>query len=292
MKIPSLFKAKKKETSDLNNLDWEKLLSSNRRKNPEKKLEQTDVAKTDRTEIERDYDRIVFSAPVRRLSNKTQVFPLDDNDSIRTRLTHSHEVSNLARGAGVSLCCNGFFKHSGVNDKRLLRDIPSLLATSGLVHDLGNPPFGHQGEEAIRVWFKKHLANKYKKETCTPSIYSDFINFDGNAQTLRLVTRLHAADGDYGMDLTYSTLATIIKYPSFNHNLGPYKKAGIFYSEKEIAEDVWIHTGLNNHQRHPLTFVMEVCDDIAYATIDVEDTIKKGYASFNDLKTGLVATKI
>ena len=289
MKIMQFFKAQKKEITNSNILDWEKLLSSNRRKNPDKTLKKVSVDKTDRTEIERDYDRIVFSAPVRRLSNKTQVFPLDENDTVRTRLTHSHEVSNLARGAGVSLCCNGFFNQSDVNDKRLLRDIPSLLATSGLVHDLGNPPFGHQGEEAIRVWFKKHLADKYKDKTCTPPIYSDFIHFDGNAQTFRLVTRLHAADGDYGMDLTYATLATIIKYPSLNNNLGPYKKAGIFYSEKEIAEDIWRHTGLNNHQRHPLTFIMEICDDIAYATIDVEDTIKKGYASFNDLKTWIIS---
>lgn len=260
--------------------NWNKLLTGKRRKkNIEPEV--VDIWECRRTEIERDYDRIVFAAPTRRLSNKTQVFPMEEHDSIRTRLTHSNEVSNLARGAGVALCCNGFFDFETQNKDKLIRDIPSILATIGLVHDMGNPPFGHQGEKAIQDWFKDHIPNMNVENE---NLFKDFENFDGNAQTLRLVTRLHSADGHFGMDLTMATLSAMIKYPEFNGQNQYYKKGGIFLSEKEIFDEVWQNTGLKEGVRHPLCYIMEICDDTAYATIDVEDTIKKGYASFNDLK--------
>lgn len=145
--------------TDTNN-KWTSLLNQGRRKkdsfhaSAQPSQDNLSASNTEvRTEIERDYDRILFSTPVRRLADKTQVFPLDKNDSVRTRLTHSHEVSNLARSVGTALA----FKYEVAKDvEESLRNIPSLLAAIGLVHDLGNPPFGHQGEAAIQSWFKEH----------------------------------------------------------------------------------------------------------------------------------------
>ncbi|RKR06723.1 dGTPase [Kushneria sinocarnis] len=266
--------------------DWSKLLNNKRRRSMEASNE-SDIWSTPRTEIERDYDRVVFSAATRRLANKTQVFPMDENDSVRTRLTHSNEVSNLARGAGVMLSNKKFLTDHVCRD-RLIRDLPSVLAAVGLVHDMGNPPFGHQGEQAIRDWFESKLNSDELSGRCLDAKFNDFRRFDGNAQTFRLVNRLHAADGEYGVDLTVATLASMIKYPVFNSTKNSnYTKAGVFVSEEEIARQVWEESGLEEGVRHPLTYIMEACDDIAYATIDAEDTIKKGYASFNDLKRWL-----
>ncbi len=133
--------------------NWTKLLNPVRRKDLEKEACNEPKKNGARTEIERDYDRILFSTPVRRMADKTQVFPLERNDSIRTRLTHSHEVANLSRSVGITLA----FDHNLANDddEQAKRNIPALLAAIGLAHDLGNPPFGHQGEQAIQAWFKK-----------------------------------------------------------------------------------------------------------------------------------------
>lgn len=264
---------------------WDLLLNNSRRK---KQTDKTDLSEMkDRTGIESDYDRILFSAPIRRLADKTQFLPCDTHDSVRTRLTHSHEVSNIARRIGTRLIYNHFedLKFPASLDKdSLKRNIPCLLASIGLVHDIGNPPFGHKGEESIQNWFKNKFSDDNDKK-----ILNDFIQLDGNAQTFRLVTRLQVLNDDFGLDLTYATLAAMIKYPVFwshinHHDFGNYKKARIFESEKEIAKEVWKHTGLSEGRRHPLIFVMEACDDIAYTVIDAEDTIKKGLASFADLE--------
>ena len=229
-----------------------------------------------REEIERDYDRILFSAPTRRLADKTQVFPMEKNDSVRTRLTHSHEVSNLARSIGVRLA----FNHREIfgeyaDSLNVERTVPALLAAIGLAHDLGNPPFGHQGENSIRQWFLDN--NK-----C--GVDEDFCKFDGNCQTFRLLTKLQILNDEYGLNLTYATLAGLMKYPVFSDSKAhSFKKFGIFQSERSIAQDVWEKTGLSEGIRHPMAYIMEACDDIAYSVIDAEDTVKKGYASFNDL---------
>ena len=255
-------------------LDWRKLLCPERRKDRHDSPEAMNTG-VGREEIERDYDRILFSAPTRRLADKTQVFPMEKHDSVRTRLTHSHEVSNLARSIGIRLA----FDHrddvfgTASNELKVERTVPALLAAIGLAHDLGNPPFGHQGEQTIRQWFKN------KKLTD-----NDFLNFDGNCQTFRLLTKLQVLNDAFGLNLTYATLAGLMKYPVFsNSKAHSFKKFGIFLSEREIAEDVWSATGLCEGLRHPLAYVMEACDDIAYSVIDAEDTVKKGYASFYDL---------
>ena len=232
-----------------------------------------------REEIERDYDRILFAAPTRRLANKTQVFPLEENVAIRNRLTHSLEVSNLARSIGVRIAFNHAQQVFGAEHEvlQVKRNVPALLAAVGLAHDLGNPPFGHQGEAAIRAWFEKN------KERIPP--HEDSLQFDGNAQTFRLLTRLQVLNDEFGLNLTVATLAALMKYPSFHDsgNRGGFKKFGIFESEKEIAKEIWKETGLQEGMRHPFAYIMEACDDIAYSVIDAEDTVKKGYASFYDL---------
>lgn len=259
-------------------LTWDTLLNPIRRKDIYGSNETMGTG-INRTEIERDYDRILFSTPLRRLANKTQVFPLEEHDSIRTRLTHSYEVSNLARSIGIKLA----FEHAehvfGIQHEELQvkRNIPSLLAAVGLAHDLGNPPFGHQGEIAIQEWFK----DKFSDQEIPP----DFLNFDGNAQTFRLLTRLQLLNDEFGLNLTVATLAGLVKYPSIygSENKGGFKKYGIFNSESDIIREVWEKTGLAEGIRHPLAYVMEACDDIAYSIIDAEDIVKKGYASFYDL---------
>lgn len=277
-------------------LNWESLLNEGRRKRDlqeEKPNPSTDkrippqVERDTRTEIERDYDRILFATPVRRLADKTQVFPLDANDSVRTRLTHSHEVGNLGRSIGTALAFEYGIAASAKAQKPL-RNLPSLLASAGLVHDLGNPPFGHQGEIAIQTWFAEREESVLDTLSCNQQ-RQDFLKFEGNAQGFRLVTRLQLLNDDFGLDLTYATLAAMMKYPTRSHethtNDSPVasKKHGFFSSEKHIAEQVWEKTGLSVGRRHPAAFLMEACDDIAYVVLDAEDAVKKGLASFADL---------
>ena len=233
-----------------------------------------------RQELERDYDRILFCTPTRRLANKTQVFPMEENAAIRNRLTHSHEVSNLARSIGVRIAFDNAQQVFGDDHEKLQvnRNVPALLAAVGLAHDLGNPPFGHQGEVAMQEWF-------VEKQDKTIEHHDDFLRFDGNPQTFRLLTRLQVLNDEFGLNLTVATLAALMKYPSFHDSKehGGFKKFGIFESEKSIASEVWNETGLQEGMRHPFAYIMEACDDIAYSVIDAEDTVKKGYASFYDL---------
>ncbi|WP_074844141.1 MULTISPECIES: dGTP triphosphohydrolase [Pseudomonas syringae group] len=274
---------------------WRSLLSASRRKKSDSAVAisaASPIARSVegrvelRTEIERDFDRILFCAPVRRMADKTQVFPLDRNDSVRNRLTHSHEVSNLARSFGTTLV---YANNVASEIPTAARDIPSLLAAVGLVHDLGNPPFGHQGESAIQSWFADNvnLVAGKKFSVMTERQYRDFLKFEGNAQAFRLVTRLQVLNDDYGLDLTVATLAAMMKYPvgsmGVNKSSVCTKKHGFFLSEESIAKQVLEGVGLDIGKRHPMSYIMEACDDIAYAVLDIEDAVKKGLASFSDL---------
>lgn len=278
---------------------WEQLLNEGRRKKDFPKLIGDKSEKRDlpspqqerdpRTEIERDYDRILFATPTRRLADKTQVFPLDANDSVRTRLTHSHEVSNLGRSIGTALACEYNIAASATSAKPQ-RNLPALLAATGLVHDLGNPPFGHQGEIAIQSWFSDNKDTVLKPLARDPQSQFDFLKFEGNAQGFRLVTRLQLLNDDFGLDLTYATLAAMMKYPTRSNETNTRdnepvasKKHGFFKSEEHIAKQVWEKIGLDTGRRHPASYLMEACDDIAYVVLDAEDAVKKGLASFSDL---------
>lgn len=242
---------------------------------------------------QQDYDRVLFSTPVRRLADKTQVFPLDKNDGIRTRLTHSHEVANLARSIGSRLIHEGF-DFGGVDNERIVLPI---LSTIGLAHDLGNPPFGHRGEAAICEWFCENSewifdyadCNKTKElEQCVPAeIRREFTKFDGNPQSLRLLTQLQTSPASVGLDLSAATLAASLKYSvsveSVDKKNAASKKYGYFASEAPVISWIREATGLKEGQRHPLTWIMEACDDIAYSILDVEDSIKKFIISPDDI---------
>lgn len=277
-------------SSEVNMADWTKLLNADKR-SPSRGKEKARAE--GRFEIERDYDRILFSTPVRRMADKTQLFPLEQNDGVHTRLTHSHEVSALARSIGIDLAAR-FAGPLGLDGSvETLRNLAAVMAAVGLVHDIGNPPFGHQGERAIRSWFdcqiKSHPKDFGDQSPEDERLRQDFLHWEGNAQTFRLIARLQGPD-EFGMNLTYATLAVALKYTASAAdfkadapNAGIHKP-GFFASEKAIARDVWEKTGLNQAQRHPLAYLVEACDDIAYSVIDTEDTAaRKRLASYEDL---------
>lgn len=261
-------------------LDWGVLVSSARMpRQDDRRLENLPFPDS-RTDHERDLDRVVFCTPVRRLKDKTQVFPLDMHDGVRTRLTHSLEVSNLARSMGVAVTAR---IPALVNLHNAQRNVPALLAAIALTHDLGNPPFGHQGEVAIRAWVEENesrIKAEAKKEF-NRELLKDFLHFEGNAQGFRILARLQHQDHKLGMRLTASTLRSFMKYPWLSSELGKagIKKFGVFHSEKDVFEWASGETGMSGSQRHPLSYLMEVCDDIAYSILDIEDAVKKEIVS-------------
>lgn len=264
--------------------DWNKLLSAERLPGPERKKGITEKIVDRRTEHEKDLDRVVFSSPVRRLKDKTQVFPLDMHDGVRTRLTHSLEVSNLARSMGIAVVeeIPELKKQS-----QAFRNVPALLAAIALTHDLGNPPFGHQGEVAIRQWAKSIEPGLKKQKCFDADLMQDFIHFEGNAQGFRILTRLQHQGFKCGMRLTASTLRAFMKYPWTSTELsgskGKIKKYGCFHSELSVLNWASEATGIAEKQRHPLSYLMEVCDDIAYSVLDLEDAVKKDLISVADI---------
>ena len=264
-------------------LNWEKLLSSERRPGDDRKKEIGKVITDHRTSHERDFDRVTFCTPVRRLKDKTQVFPLEMHDGVRTRLTHSLEVSSLARSMGIAICARAE-SLSGVANAS--RDIPALLSAIALTHDLGNPPFGHQGEVAIQSWMREHEPEIRKEATgrkFRESLFKDFLAFEGNAQGFRILTRLQHQSYSSGLRLTASTLRAFMKYPWSSKDANAKKgKFGFFESEREIFKWCSDCCGLFGPDRHPLSYIMEACDDIAYSVLDLEDGVKKEIISVAD----------
>lgn len=274
---------------------WEQLLSTKRPREAVTKPKQKEDL---RSEFEKDYHRIIGSASFRRLQDKTQVFPLDKSDFIRTRLTHSLEVSSYGKSLGQNI---GEYILTYIKDPNFTwkdkEEICNILECAGLIHDIGNPPFGHFGESVIRDWFKGNLPiMKFKGETVenllTEQMREDFYHFEGNAQALRLVTKLHYLVDEHGMNLTYALLHTIVKYPvssvGIDKNTGNIKdkKMGYYYADKDIFESIVKETGTDG-KRHPLTFILEAADDIAYKTADIEDAYVKGFISYYQLKEEL-----
>ena len=273
-------------------VNWEQLLSTKRNR---KNRRHRDGQNVDlRSEFEKDYHRIIGSASFRRLQDKTQVFPLDRSDFVRTRLTHSMEVSSFAKSLGQNIGEN-ILVHKKDNSftPQMKEDICNILQCAGLIHDIGNPPFGHFGEDAIRDWFRRNLpVMKYRGQSIdqvlTPQMREDFYHFEGNAQALRLVCKLHFLVDENGMNLTYALLSTIMKYPVASLGVNEHsddikdKKLGYYYADKEIFEEISRETGTNG-KRHPLTFILEAADDIAYKTADIEDAFVKGFLSYHKL---------
>ena len=272
-------------------MKWEQLLSAKRyRTSSTNGKTKEDL----RSEFEKDYHRIIGSASFRRLQDKTQVFPLDKSDFIRTRLTHSLEVSSYGKSLGQNIgeYILTYMKEPSFTWKSK-EDICNILQCAGLIHDIGNPPFGHFGEIIIREWFQQNLPLLHYKGTPVASILTeqmreDFYHFEGNAQALRLVTKLHYLVDEHGMNLTYALLNTIVKYPvssvEIDRTTGNIKdkKMGYYYADSDIYEAVSKATGTEG-KRHPLTYVLEAADDIAYKTADIEDGFVKGFISYQQL---------
>ena len=244
-------------------MEWNRLLSEERERGNAGGRRSADL----RSEFEKDYHRIIGSASFRRLQDKTQVFPLDKSDFIRTRLTHSLEVASLGKSLGQNIGENilEHRKNSGFTP-RMREDISHILECAGLIHDIGNPPFGHFGELAIREWFRLNLPRltfrgRPVEDMLSEQMKQDFYHFEGNAQALRLVTRLHYLVDEHGMNLTYALLNTIIKYPVPSTGIDPHsgdireKKMGYYYADREIFEKITAATGTGN-RRHPLTFIL------------------------------------
>ena len=283
-------------------MNWEQLLSTKRSRgssNKNKYLKNTDL----RSEFEKDYHRIIGSASFRRLQDKTQVFPLDKSDFIRTRLTHSLEVSSFAKSLGQNIGENILlYKKDPGFTPRMKEDICSILQCAGLIHDIGNPPFGHFGELAIREWFERNLpALKFHGEPIdqilTERMREDLYHFEGNAQALRLVSKLHFLVDEHGMNLTYALLNTIVKYPVASDEIDPKsgnikdKKLGYYLADENIFREIQEATGTNG-RRHPLTFILEAADDIAYKTADIEDAFIKGFISYQKLLEELTELQV
>lgn len=274
-------------------MNWKQLLSTKRSRGNRK-----GVSGDLRSEFEKDYHRIIGSASFRRLQDKTQVFPLDKSDFIRTRLTHSLEVSSFAKSLGQNIGQSILdYKKDADFTQQTKEDISNILQCAGLIHDIGNPPFGHFGESSIRDWFKRNLPlleweGKKVEQVLTPQMREDFYHFEGNAQALRLVSKLHFLVDENGMNLTYALLNTIIKYPISSVEIDKTtgnikdKKMGYYYADQQIFSDIVSETGTKGF-RHPLTYILEAADDIAYKTADIEDAFVKGFLSFQQLKEAL-----
>ena len=253
-------------------MDWDTLLNHKRRRDPDRMPTDT------RAEFARDFDRALFSAPVRRLQDKAQVFPLDPNDSVRTRLTHSLEVSNLSRSLARRACGNVPDMKSLTPDDKWA--IECISATAGLLHDLGNPPFGHAGEQAIQDWFATHktVLGPLSAHPHADQVKQDFLKFEGNAHTIRLACRLQVMVDDNGLNFTYGTLSALRKYTCPSHQNSKrkdQKKPGHFYSEQDRIDE--IDAGCETKgNRNPLAFLVEAADDLAYSTVDLEDGMTKG----------------
>ena len=284
-------------------MNWEQLLSTETQ--VKREVEPEDFAKYPMDDLEKDYKAIISSAAFRRLQDKTQVFPLDKSDFVRTRLTHSLEVSTIARQLGIMITRNatGYlpddFKNKDGKDK-LVEKIPEALSCAGLLHDLGNPPFGHFGEVVIGDWFKNEFQKEefcYKKiairELLTEQMQSDLKNFEGNAQALRILSKIRNKGKSHEINLTTGVIGALIKYPTDSLHVTNKKdpdirrhKLGYYLAEQETFEKVSKETGTwideKNVARHPLTFLMEAADDIAYSTADLEDALKKKMFSLKE----------
>ncbi len=236
-----------------------------------------------RNDFQRDFDRLVFSSPFRRLQNKTQVFPLPGSIFVHNRLTHSLEVSCVGRSLAREVAIRLRSRYS--DDSTILDSlsyIGDIVAAACLAHDLGNPPFGHSGEKAIQAYFSEG-AGRSLRDKLSPKEWDDLTHFEGNANAFRLLTHRFNGRRKGGFAMTYSTLASIVKYPFESSLAGSHGKFGFFTSEKDdfikVADELGIsrlHTGDGEirYARHPLVYIVEAADDICYEIMDIEDAHK------------------
>ena len=278
-------------------MNWKKLLSAKRWGNEDRFAGNEKEA---RSEFQRDYDRIIFSSPFRRLQNKTQVFPLPGSVFVHNRLTHSLEVASVGRSLGT-IFYNRIKEIDPNVDETipLLAEIGNIIASACLAHDLGNPAFGHSGESAISHYFTTGDGKVYQ-DRVTEAEWQDLINFEGNANALRILTHAFAGKGTGGFALTYATLASIAKYPCASiaghdkTNINT-KKYGFFQAEqsgfKKIADEMGLIKVSDEpliYKRHPLVYLVEAADDICYNIIDLEDAHRLKILSYQEVENLLL----
>ena len=258
-------------------MNWQQLISNKRFG-----LEQIhEMRKDDRSEFQRDFDRLIFSAPFRRLQNKTQVFPLPGSIFVHNRLTHSLEVSCVGRSLGDSIATKLLAKHPELASTHV-SEIGAIVSAACLAHDLGNPPFGHSGEKAIATYFSEGKGMALKSQLSSME-WEDLTHFEGNANAFRLLTHQFRGRRKGGFVMTYSTLASIVKYPFPSILAGKKLKFGFFTTEIEDYIKIADELGIKRlspegepirYARHPLVFLVEAADDICYQMMDIEDAYK------------------
>ncbi|RCK35057.1 deoxyguanosinetriphosphate triphosphohydrolase [Thalassospira profundimaris] len=267
-------------------MNWQKLLSPARLG-----TRHSSVGAFGRSDFHKDYDRIIFSAAFRRLQRKTQVHPLPENDNVHTRLTHSLEVSCIGRSLGL-MVGHKLHEKGSLPDAIEPDHMAAIVQAAALCHDIGNPPFGHAGEYAVRQWFID--ADPIFTEKLGKEQFADLTTYEGNAQGFRLLTNKRTGLYDGGMRLTYATLASFLKYP-WSAAGSPFpqkKKFGAFQKEFALLEEVadatgLIRTGDQAFCRHPLVYLVEAADDVCYALIDIEDGVELELVEFETLENML-----
>ena len=272
-------------------MNWKSLISNKRLGQEERHVERHD----DRSEFKRDSDRLVYSAPFRRLQNKTQVFPLPGSVFVHNRLTHSLEVSSLGKSLGDDVAKQLIQAHPELSGT-LFEEIGTIVQTAGLAHDMGNPPFGHSGEKAIQTFFAEEEGLELKGILSEP-FWNDITHFEGNANAFRLLTHRFVGRREGGYVMTYSTLASIVKYPFSSECAGHHGKFGFFHSEQPVYEKIAHELGITKtedangrvrYARHPLVYLMEAADDICYEIMDIEDAHKLKLLSFEEVENLLL----
>lgn len=266
-------------------MKWQQLISNKRLGQEHRHAERHD----DRSEFKRDYDRLIYSAPFRRLQNKTQVFPLPGSIFVHNRLTHSLEVSSLGQSLGNDVCRQLKSLHPELANS-LFEEIGTIVSAACLAHDMGNPPFGHSGEKAIQTFFTEGKG-KTIKESVSSEFWDDITHFEGNANAFRLLTHRFLGRRQGGFVMTYSMLASIVKYPFASSLAGSHGKFGFFQTEAndymKIADELGLICKSNNgeplkYARHPLVYLVEAADDICYEIMDIEDSHKLKILSFQE----------
>lgn len=266
-------------------MNWNQLISNKRLGQEQRHIERHD----DRSEFKRDYDRLIFSAPFRRMQNKTQVFPLPGSIFVHNRLTHSLEVASVGMSLGNDVCRMLTERHPQLYDT-LFQEIGTIVSTACLAHDMGNPPFGHSGEKAIQTFFTEGKG-AFLKEMVSEKLWNDAIHFEGNANAFRLLAHRFKGRRDGGFVMTYTTLASIIKYPKESAAAGKKGKFGFFAEEEEIYKRIADELGMARisadgepleYMRHPLVYLVEAADDICYEIMDIEDAHKLKILTFDE----------
>ena len=265
-------------------MEWKQLISNKRLGQEQRHTERHD----DRSEFKRDYDRLIFSAPFRRLQNKTQVFPLPGSVFVHNRLTHSLEVASVGMSLGNDVAQRIISERRPELRGTLFEEIGQIVSTACLAHDLGNPPFGHSGEKAIQTFFTEGPGRELRQQV-SPAFWDDITHFEGNANAFRLLTHQFKGRRPGGFVMTYSTIASIVKYPYASSAASKKGKFGFFQSEQETYQRIADEMGLFciskpgeplRYVRHPLVYLVEAADDICYEIMDLEDAHKLKIISF------------